>query len=189
MQKILDAPDRFDSCESAASDDEGKQRSALVNCAMSICLFQVRNKSVPQIDGIPERFHGYSALLQARDLIEIRHTTERQDEVLKLEYVNVAIESVENGNRPIARIDLLDFAVDEIDVPQDLAHRVDDMREIQVARRYLMQHRGEQEKVILADDRDFKIGIAPLLEFKGGINTAKSSTKDQYVRLLHISIR
>ena len=48
------------------------------------------------------------------------------------------------------------------------------MSEIQVAGRYLMQQRGEQEKIVLADDGDFKFGITALLELKGGIDTAKS---------------
>jgi hypothetical protein len=105
--------------------------------------------------------------------------------VLKFEHVNVTIEAVENGNSPIGEIDTSDFAIDEINVPQNFAYRIDDVREIQVARRYLMQQRGEQEKIILADDGDFKFGITALLELKGGIDTAKSPAKDHYTRLFH----
>src|ERR1700747_3226793 len=45
--------------------------------------------------------------------------------MLKFERVFVTIKAVKNGNRPIAQIDLLDFAVSEINMPQDLAHRID----------------------------------------------------------------
>jgi hypothetical protein len=60
--------------------------------------------------------------------------------------------------------------------------------EIQVARRDLVQHRSKQEKIILAHHGDFKIGIAPLLEFKGRVNPAKSASQNQYARLFHVSI-
>jgi hypothetical protein len=119
----------------------------------------------------------------------VRARTDSQDEVLKFEHVIVTIRAVKNRNRPIAEIDLLDFAVDEMNMSQDLAHRIDDVSKIQVARRHLMQHRGEQEKIILADHGDFKIGIATFLEFKGRVNPAKSATKNQYARLFHVSIR
>jgi hypothetical protein len=108
--------------------------------------------------------------------------------VLKFEHVIVTIKAVKNGNRPIAQIDLLDFAVNEINTPQDLAHRIDDVSEIQVARRDLVQHRSEQEKIILVDHSDFKIGIAPFLEFKGRVNPAKTASQNQYARLFHVFI-
>ena len=79
VQKILDASDGFHACESATSDDECKERFAVFRCAIRICLFQMGDKSIPQVDCIIERFHGYSALLQTRDIVEICRATQRAD--------------------------------------------------------------------------------------------------------------
>ena len=80
------------------------------------------------------------------------------------------IKAVENFNCPVDQIDTLDFAVDEIHMSQNFAHWIDDVSEIQVARGDFVQHRSEQEEIVLADHGDFKIGIAAFLEFNGGID-------------------
>ena len=49
---------------------------------------------------------------------------------------------------------------------QHFANRIDDMSQIQVTGRYLMQHRREKEKILLTDQRDFEIGIAALFELE-----------------------
>jgi len=107
--------------------------------------------------------------------------------VIELERVIMPIKAVENFNCPVDQIDTLDFAVDEIYMSQNFAHWIDDVSEIQVARGDFVQHRSEQEKIVLADHGDFKIGIAAFLEFNGGIDAAKSSSDDQDTRLFHMA--
>jgi hypothetical protein len=47
----------------------------------------------------------------------------------------------------------------------DFAHGIDDVSNVKVACRYLMQHGSEQEKILLAEHGNFKIGITAFLEF------------------------
>ena len=70
------------------------------------------------------------------------------------------IKAVENVNCPVDQIDTLDFAVDALYMSHNFAHWIDDVSEIQVACGDFVQHRSEQEKIVLADHGDFKIGIA-----------------------------
>src|SRR5260370_7576724 len=186
MKKILDASDGLHSGKAAASHNEGKERFTVVDRAIGICLLQVGDKPIPKVDRVVERFHRYGALLQARDLIEIRHRTEREDQMIEFQHVIVAIKAVENSYRPVWQIDTLHFAVDEINLPQDFADGIDDVREVQIARGDFVQHRCEQEKILFADHGDFKIRITALFEFQGGIDTAKSSTDYQSTRLFHV---
>jgi len=158
----------------------------LLIAAIGIRFLQVGDKSIPKVDRIAERFHRYGALLQARNLIEIRHRTEREDEMIEFQHVIVTIKSVKNSYRPVSQIDTLDFAVDEINMPQDFAYGIDDVSEVQVAGSDLVQHRCEQEKIFFANHGDFKIRITALFEFKGSIDTAKSSTEYKYTRLFHV---
>jgi hypothetical protein len=133
MKKILDASDGLHSSKAAARDNESKEGFTVVNRAFGICFLQVGDKPIPKVDRIAERFHRYGALLQARDLIEIRHRTEREDEMIEFQHVIVAIKTVKNSYSPVRQIDTLDFAVDEINMPQDFAHGIDDVSEVQVA--------------------------------------------------------
>jgi len=48
---------------------------------------------------------------------------------------------------------------------QDFAHGIDDVSNVKVACRYLMQHGSEQEIILLAEHGNFKIGITAFLEF------------------------
>ena len=105
--------------------------------------------------------------------------------MLKFDHMTVMIKAMENGNGAISQIDILDLAVNEIHMFQDLANWIDDVSNVKVACRYLMQHGGEQKIIIPAEHGNFKIGITALLEFKCRIDTAKSSAKDQYARLFH----
>ena len=105
--------------------------------------------------------------------------------MFKFDYMTVTIKAMENGNGVISQIDILHLAVNEIHMFQDFAHRINDVSNVKVACRYLMQHGGEQKIIIPAEHGNFKIGITALLEFKRRIDTAKSSTKDQYARLFH----
>src|SRR6266853_2244761 len=106
--------------------------------------------------------------------------------MIEFQHVIVAIKAVENSYRPVSQIDTLDFAVDEINLPQDFAHGIDDVSEVQVAGGDFVQHWCEQEKIFFTDHGDFKIRITALFEFQGSIDTAKSSTEYQYTRLFHV---
>ena len=59
------------------------------------------------------------------------------------------------------------------------------MGQIEVARSYLMQHRGKEEEIILTNERNFEIGIAQLFELKCGVQTAKATTENEDTVFFH----
>ena len=42
-----------------------------------------------------------------------------------------------------------------------------------------MEHRGEQEEVFFADQRDFDVGVAPFLKLERRVETAKAAANDK----------
>jgi len=57
----------------------------------------------------------------------------------------MAIKTVGNDYTFLLEINLFDLPYEELDMSQYLTNRIHNCREIQVAGRHLMQHRGEQE--------------------------------------------
>ena len=60
---------------------------------------------------------------------------------------------------------------------QQLANRTDDISDIVVARRDFVQHRGEEEKVVVVHEGDILVGSPRkrLLKLQGGIDTTEPS--------------
>ena len=61
---------------------------------------------------------------------------------------------------------------------------INDVGEIQIARRDLVQHRSKEKKVLAINDRDFKARIVALLEFQRGIKSAEAATENEDTRLV-----
>src|SRR5215468_7322913 len=100
--------------------------------------------------------------------------------------MSVSMETVRNNDCPLSQIDCLYISFEEIHLSEKLADRVHDICEIQIAGRDLMQHWSEQEEVLAIHERNFHIRMVcqPLLEFKRGIEAAKSATQDENTMLI-----
>jgi hypothetical protein len=89
--------------------------------------------------------------------------------------------SVSNNHATFLQIDSLDVAIEKMCPAQQLAHRIDDVRQVQIASRYFMQHRREQKEVLAIDEREFNIRVATklLLKMQGRIETAEAAPENQ----------
>ena len=95
--------------------------------------------------------------------------------------------AVGDVNHLLFQVDALDVTVKYADSLQQFSNGADDMRDIKVARRHLVEHRREEEKVLAIYDRDFNIRVfcQALLKVKGRVKPAKSAAEYQYSCLAH----
>ena len=79
-------------------------------------------------------------------------------------------------------IDGFDVSMKERHTTQQLADRADDIGDIEIARRDLVQHRGEEEKVIAIDESHVQVVSLRKrsFEFQRGIHAAKPATQNQH---------
>src|SRR6266699_7043962 len=84
-----------------------------------------------------------------------------------------------NNDLLFVDVDLVHIAAEEIDVPNHLTDRINDVRQIQIARRDLVQHWREKEKVFAIDNRDLKARISPLLKLQGRIKPTEAAAKNK----------
>ena len=91
------------------------------------------------------------------------------------------VDTVAHRDPFVVQVDGIDFAVEKIGPLQELADRVDDGRDVEIAGRDLVQHRREQEKVVAVYERDLDGGIIakPLLEFQCGVDPAEAAAEDE----------
>src|SRR5439155_1496492 len=75
--------------------------------------------------------------------------------------------------------DRLDIATEKIHAADHFSDGIDDVRQIQIARRDLVEHGSEEKKVLAIDDRDFESRIVALLEFQRGIKPAEAAAENQ----------
>src|SRR5262249_48425196 len=80
--------------------------------------------------------------------------------------------------------DLLHLAAEEIHAANHLANGINDVGQIQIARRDLVQHRSKEKKVLAINDRDFKARIVALLEFQRRIKSAEAAAENEDTRLV-----
>src|SRR5262245_33045752 len=98
--------------------------------------------------------------------------------------VRVVIEAMRNNDLLFLEVNLLHFAAEEIHAANHLANRINDIGQIQIARRDLVQHRSKEKKVLAINDRDFKARIVALLEFQRGIKSAEATAENEDTRLV-----
>ena len=99
--------------------------------------------------------------------------------MIVLQRVGVTIEPVGYDNLLSIDIDLLHLAAEKIHVTNHFANRINDIRQIQIARGDLMQHRREQEKILAIHYRHLKARVAPLFKFERGVEPAKAAAENQ----------
>jgi hypothetical protein len=94
----------------------------------------------------------------------------------------------------VANLDAARLDVDTDDVPayevasaKQCSNGTHDMRDVEIARGDLMQHRREQEEVVAIDQRDFDRPVArqQLLEAEGCIQTAEAASENDDTRWLN----
>src|SRR6516225_2258562 len=91
------------------------------------------------------------------------------------------IEAMRDNNLLAGKVYGFDFASEEVHPLEHLAHGIDDGGEVEVARRHLVQHGREQEKVLPVDERHLDIRIASqrFLLLHGGVQTGESTAQNQ----------
>ena|SRR6478609_4919253 len=85
----------------------------------------------------------------------------------------------------VREINGFDLAVKERHPSQQPADRADDIGDVEITRRDFVQHRSEEEKVVLVDEGDVQVGSARqrAFEFQGGIHPAESTTQNHHAWL------
>jgi hypothetical protein len=144
----------------------------------------VRDQPVTQLNRVTERFHCQRALCDSRQAEEIGYRAERKNKMIVFEHVRVPIETMRHHDLFFVDVDLVHVATEEIHVSNHLADGIDDVRQIQVARRDLVQHRRKQEKVLAIYDRDFEARIPAFLKLQRRIKPAEASAKNEDTRLV-----
>ena len=97
------------------------------------------------------------------------------------ELVVVMLESVGDGHTSFGQVDRFDVAVEKPDTAQQLADRVHDVRQVQVAGSHFMQHRSEQEEVFAVHQRhlDVRIPGNRFFQFQSSVHASKAAAQDQ----------
>ena len=90
-QEVVDAGHRLDAREAAARHDQVQERRARARTALEVRLLQVRDQAVAQGRGVAERLHRQRAPVEPRKIIEVRHRTEREHQVVVLKLVPVRL--------------------------------------------------------------------------------------------------
>src|SRR5215831_11552489 len=98
--------------------------------------------------------------------------------------VRVPIESMRDNNLFFPGVDLVHVAAEKVHAANHFADRINDVGQIQIARRDFVQHWREQEKVLAIYDRHFKPRIVALLEFQRSIKSAKAATENKHACLV-----
>ena len=94
------------------------------------------------------------------------------------------MEAVRNHHLLALDVDLVHVATEKIHAADHLANWINNVGQIQIARRDLMQHRSKEKKVLAINERDFKARIIALLEFQRGIKSAEAAAENEDTRLV-----
>ena len=105
--------------------------------------------------------------------------------------VRVAVEAMRHLHHPSVEVDGLDRPDEGVHQPEQLAQRIHDGAELEVACCHLVQHRREEEEVVARDQGDLDVGKAGEMFFhlEGGVNSAESASEDQNARPVHGRLR
>jgi hypothetical protein len=106
-----------------------------------------------------------------------------------LERVRVPLESMRHNDLFLVYIDLVHVAAEKIHASDHLPDRINDVRQIQIACRDLVQHRRKQKEILAIYDSDFESGVPTSLEFQRSVKTAKSAAENEHTRfvLCHVN--
>jgi hypothetical protein len=119
-------------------------------------------------------------LLETRQVVEVRGRSKGEHQVVVNENVLVLRQAVANLDAASLDIDSDDLPAYEVASPKQRSNGTHDVRDVEIARRDLVQHRREQEEVVTIDERNFNGSVTrqQLLEAKGGIQAAEAGTQN-----------
>src|SRR3974390_1628759 len=98
------------------------------------------------------------------------------------------VNSMTDNNSSAFKIDLPNLSLDKADMLQQLSDRVNDICNVKIAGRNLVQHRRKQKKVFAIDQRDLNVWPRRELsiQFESRVDPRKTSTKnDNPMTLFH----
>jgi len=104
--------------------------------------------------------------------------------VIVVERVRVTIEPMRNNHLLLLKIDVLDIATKEIHVANHLADRINDISQVQIACRDLMQHRRKKKEVLAIYDNHVKPRVSKLFELQRCIQAAKAAAENEDTSLV-----
>src|SRR5262245_58905721 len=88
-----------------------------------------------------------------------------------------------DNNLPARQIDGFGFSAEKLNFAQQLANRVDDHRQFQIACGDFMKHRREQEKVVAIDQRNlYIVPSKTLLKLERRVDPSKAAAEDDDAR-------
>src|SRR5262249_50482841 len=94
------------------------------------------------------------------------------------------IKSMRDDNLFFVDVDLVDISTEKIHAADHFSDRIDDVGQVQIARRDLVQHRSEEKKVLTINDSDFEARIVTLLELQRSIKPAETATENKHACLV-----
>src|SRR5262249_46058086 len=150
--------------------------------ALEVGLLEKADEAIAQVDCITERLDRDGMRFRARHAVKARDRAERQHEMVKLDFVRMALVAVRDMHAAALEVDRVDLAAEEPGAPQESADRIHHVREIEVARSDLVEHGREEKEVLPRDERHFEIaaGVSEALELERRVHAAETATEDEH---------
>src|SRR5436190_13051388 len=183
-QEIVNAGDGFNASETSTGDHECEQGRTFRTCTFGIRFFQMFDQSITQLDRVAKRFHCQRPLCYTGQVEKVRYRSERQNKMIVFERVRVPIKSMRNNDLFFIDVDLVHVTAEKIHAANHFADRINDVRQIQIARRDLVQHWREKEKVFAIDNCDLKARISALLKLQGRVKPTEAAAENKNTRLV-----
>jgi len=143
------------------------------------------------MNGIVQRFHGNGALLQSRKIEEVGDRAETEHEMIEFQLVIVTLpfETVRHDDELSIEVDRFDVAIEKANALEHLAHRIHDVRDVEIARGHFVQHGREQKEILFIHERHFDVRIAGqgLIEMQRSIESAKAAAENDDLGSLVVS--
>lgn len=140
----------------------------------------MRDQAVAQVDGVAQRFHRKCALLKPGEIEEIGDRAQANDEVIVRQLVVMMIESVRDAYQLRSQIYGFNLSRKKTDAPEELSHGIHNIRQVQIAGRHFVQHRGEQEEVVPVHQSDLTTRITgqSVVQMNGGVKPGKAAAQN-----------
>jgi len=167
--EVVHAGDRLNASEASSGDDERHERLAAPAGALGVSLLEVRDEPVPEKHGVSQRLHRQGPLLEAWQVVEVRDRAQRDHQEVVGKVVLMAIGSMRDHHAASWKVDTLDDSLEEARLPQDTADGADNVGQVEVARRHLVKHRGEEKEVVPVDERDLDVRVIAQPSFSGRV--------------------
>ncbi|MFN8643862.1 MAG: hypothetical protein U0802_20205 [Candidatus Binatia bacterium] len=125
---------------------------------------------------------------------EVGHRAEGEHQMVVRQAMRMpGLDAVGDGHHPRAQVDVQHLSVEERGAAEQLADRVDDVGEIEVGGRHLVQHRREEEEVVLVDQRDLdgRVAAEEPFELHHRVDPAEPAAEDHDARwapLAHVAL-